>query len=218
MNTLLKQLLDAPDLALLMRDAQAELIREKRKREKFAADLDEDMKAEFINGEVVVHSPVRRNHYVVSNLLVRLLSTHVDKNRIGTVAVEKALIRLTRNDYEPDICFWGLDKSELFDGETMFHPAPDFVVEILSPSTAAYDRGIKLRDYAAHDISEYWIIDPDAEKVEQYLNTGEREYQLQGSFGVGDEIESKAVPAFLLPVKAIFDEQANMETLARIME
>jgi Uma2 family endonuclease len=217
MNPLLKELLKAPDLALLMRDARAELIREKRKRDKFAEELDEDMKAEFINGEVVVHSPVGMRHLDASGNLYSLLKAFVQKNKLGKVVTEKALIRLTRNDYEPDICFWSLSKSELFDRETLFFPAPDLVVEVLSPGTARNDRGIKLRDYAAHEVAEYWIIDPDAQTVEQYINTGDREYQLQESFGLEDEIESQAVPAFLIPVKAIFDEQANMEALSRIL-
>ena len=39
--------------------------------------------------------------------------------------------------------------------------APDLVVEILSPSTAHRDRGIKLDSYARHGVRQYWIVDPD---------------------------------------------------------
>jgi Uma2 family endonuclease len=51
----------------------------------------------------------------------------------------------------------------------MRFPAPDFIAEILSPSTEENDRNIKSTDYAAHGVSEYWIIDPAYRIVEQYL-------------------------------------------------
>ena len=42
----------------------------------------------------------------------------------------------------------------------MKYPAPDFIAEILSPSTDERDRGIKFEDYAAHGVGEYWLLDP----------------------------------------------------------
>lgn len=47
--------------------------------------------------------------------------------------------------------------------------APDFVVEILSPSTKEKDRTLKLRKYREAGVREYWIVDPDREEVEVYL-------------------------------------------------
>ena len=47
--------------------------------------------------------------------------------------------------------------------------APDFVVEVLSPSTAKNDRGYKKDAYAAAGVKEYWIVSPSDKSVEQYL-------------------------------------------------
>src|SRR4030095_9790107 len=44
--------------------------------------------------------------------------------------------------------------------------APLLVVEVLSPSTRAQDRGVKARRYAALGVRHYWILDPDAERIE----------------------------------------------------
>lgn len=44
--------------------------------------------------------------------------------------------------------------------------APTLAVEILSPSTATIDRATKLRLYARHGVSCYWIVDPDARAIE----------------------------------------------------
>ena len=49
--------------------------------------------------------------------------------------------------------------------------APDLVVEILSPSTAYRDRGLKLDRYQKAGVSEYWIVDPERKVVQQYVLT-----------------------------------------------
>ena len=46
--------------------------------------------------------------------------------------------------------------------------APDFVVEVLSPSTSKKDSLIKLRKYKATGVWEYWMVDPDKKKVVVY--------------------------------------------------
>lgn len=49
------------------------------------------------------------------------------------------------------------------------HGTPDLVVEVLSPSTAKYDRGRKKDAYEKCGVREYWIADPANKTVEQYL-------------------------------------------------
>lgn len=104
------------------------------------------VKAEFINGEIVLHSPVKKRHFSVTDLLSSLLSFYVRINKLGRVATEKAMIALTRNDYEPDLVFFSKEKYDTFTDDQMLFPAPDFVVEILSKKTAARDRGLKKQD------------------------------------------------------------------------
>lgn len=70
----LKQLLDSPRLPFIARRIDAMLADEKRRRREFYAQIDEDDKAEFINGDIVIHSPVRLRHNAASGHLVRLLS------------------------------------------------------------------------------------------------------------------------------------------------
>ena len=73
-------------------------------------------------------------------------------------------------------------------------PPPDFVVEVLSPSTERHDRNVKFEDYGAHGITEYWIVDPVAQVVEQYaLPTGSAEYQMLGAWSGDTEIVSVVV-------------------------
>lgn len=49
------------------------------------------------------------------------------------------------------------------------HGAPDLVVEVISPSSARYDRGKKMRAYETAGVREYWLISPEGRSVEQYV-------------------------------------------------
>ena len=60
---------------------------------------------------------------------------------------------------EPDILVV-CDEKKLADGKGVVG-APDFIVEILSPSTAKNDKGAKYRLYRQAGVKEYWIVDPD---------------------------------------------------------
>ena len=128
---------------------------------------------------------------------------------------EKLLITLTRNDYEPDICFFRQAAAQRFTPDQVKFPAPDFAVEVLSDSTASVDRGLKFEDYALHGIAEYWIIDPEQESVEQYLLQGEQ-YALAVKVKSGT-IQSAAIPGFDIPVRAIFDPAEQLIALQTIL-
>ena len=87
---------------------------EAKKRRYFYDVVTEQQKAEFINGEIIVHSPVKLRHAVASDRLMILLNVFVQKHGLGIVFHEKILIVLNRNDYEPDICFFGPEKAKAF--------------------------------------------------------------------------------------------------------
>jgi len=197
-----QQLARSPRLPVYVQQFQSLLQAEREKRERFYAEMSEGQKVEFINGEIVMHSPVRLRHNIVSqNVLVRLIA-FVRKHDLGYVGYEKLLIALTRNDYEPDIVYFGSEKAGTFTLDQMKFPAPDFIVEVLSPSTEANDRGVKFLDYAAHGVGEYWIIDPDQEIVEQYALEGEAyDLRIKSDTGI---LQSVAVPGFEISVRAVF--------------
>ncbi len=210
--TLVDQILQSPLLPDLARQINDVVESERPRRQKFFDDLREDEKAEFINGEVFVHSPVRQAHSLVSDALYLLIGMFNMHRRLGEVAHETRLIHLSRNDYEPDICFWHRVKAATFTPDQMRFPAPDFIAEVLSPSTEAHDRGIKLEDYAAHAVAEYWIVDPDSRAVEQYLLRGES--YLPPLKVCDGTLESEAIPGFRIPSQALFDEDVRATVLS----
>ena len=211
----LKTLLQSPRLRLYANEIDDLLAEEDKKRKQFYEKINEDDKAEFINGEIVMHSPVKLWHGVVCNHLFGLLMPYVAKHALGYVGYEKITVSLTRNDYQPDVWYFRKEVADQFAPNQMLFPAPDLVVEVSSPSTKHRDRGVKFDDYAAHGVMEYWMIEPEDQIVEQYLLDGDV-YQLQfkASNGV---VNSMAVEGFNIPVAALFDQNVYFETLQTLI-
>lgn len=200
---ILERLVESPNAIKIIEAAQSVFEKEKIERQKFYDLAHENMKAEFINGEIIFHSPAKLRHWDVSTRLTSSLYTHVRDNKLGIVGAEKVMIRLTRNDYEPDVCFFKQERAILFTSDQMLFPAPDLVVEILSSSTEKIDRGIKFIDYAAHGVSEYWIIDPLKQTAEKYV-LQQGEYMLEVKLSGHGKLQSDVVEGFAVELEQLF--------------
>ncbi len=216
MSSLVEQLYSSPTLPEELEELSRMLTEERGRRLEFYADITPEHKWEFINGQVILHSPALNRHLFACKRLMRMLDSFVATNRLGVVHTEKAMCSFPRNDYEPDIVFFGSAKAGVFGPDTLRFPVPDFIVEILSPSTEERDRGIKMRDYAFHGVGEYWIVDPEAETVEQHFLAGDT-YPAAPRRSDG-ALMSKAVAGFEIPVRAIFDEAENLRALKNLLD
>ena len=217
--SLAEQIMQRSDAALQLEYLQKAFEEEQQNRQSFREWIKDDVKAEFINGKVIIHSPVMKRHWKANDLLSRLLSIYAGKNKLGEIGTEKVMISLTRNDYEPDIVFFSKQKAEKFIENQVLFPAPDFVVEILSKSTAKNDRTIKKEDYALHQIKEYWIIDPLKQRIEQYvLPPNGKVYFPAKLHQSSSYIKSTVIQGFEIPVMAVFDEDINLKSLQELMK
>ncbi len=210
----LRPIVKSPDMPQLLSALQEIWQDEQKRRLAFYDWVTPDIKAEFIDGEIVVHSPVKKKHNIISGAVYSLLNTFAIKYRLGFVGIEKIMTRFVRNDYEPDVVFFGIEKAAAFQDDLTIFPVPDFVVEVLSDSTEERDRGVKFRDYALHGVAEYWIIDPETETVEQYFLV-EEEYILNAALTKGD-IECRVIGGFKIPVRAIFNQEEQIKVLSAI--
>lgn len=212
MEKILEPILNSPRLKDYVAELQEFLSSEDERRNFFYNKITDQEKAEFINGEIILHSPVVMIHNVTLKLLLFAIDKYVRYNNLGFVGYEKLMIRLTRNDYEPDLCFFNQDRADSFSDNQKLFPAPDFIAEVLSESTEKNDRGIKMEDYAAHGVKEYWLIEPRRQYVEQYfLKHGS--FFLHKMYSEGDIIQSQAINGLQLPADAIFVEAANNQYL-----
>jgi Uma2 family endonuclease len=214
-QAILQEIRESPDFAEYVEAMSDTLRREQAARRRFRASAKEDVRAEFINGRVVRHLPARLKHSTIVRHVGTLLDTSVRLKRLGAVHTEQSLCEFKRNDYSPDICFWRTAKSKHFTPDQLIYPVPDFICEVLSPSTAATDRSLKLKDYAMNGVGEYWIADPDREVLQQNLLEEDR-YVLVGEFSEGI-IRSKVVRGFKMPVRAAFDPKEYLVYLKQLM-
>ncbi len=215
-----RTILKSPDAPQQVEALQQALAEEAKRRQAFYEWMDEKTKAEFINGKVVIQTSVRKEHWEISGLLASILSIFASFKKIGRVGVEQVMIQLTRNDYAPDIVFFEKNKAETFTKGQVLFPAPDFVVEILSDSTATTDKTTKKKDYAAHGIREYWIIDAKKCLIDQYflLDKNDKTYFTPKTHRIDDTIESRVIEGFIIPVRALFDEEVNVQTLKDLLK
>lgn len=210
------QVMELPTLPEFVAELDARLTAERERRRRFYEGLPDGAKWEFINGETVMHSPDRVVHMAVRARLERLLSAHVDARGMGLVLGEKGLCVFPRNDFMPDVIYFGTEKAAGLQPGQVRLPIPDLAVEVLSESTASRDRGVKFRDYEAHGVREYWLVDPEAESLEQYV-LGQGGYALVVKSGDG-RVRSRVIEGFEIPIRALFDATANLTALRGLLE
>ena len=129
--------------------------------------LPDDTKAELIDGELVYAMPVNERHNAVQLFIQTVLSLYVVKQGLGRVFADQFEMRLGVQRFVPDASFVLTEHLDRVLPTRIKGPA-DLVVEVLSPDSVARDRGVKLRDYAAAGVQEYWLLDPEAERIEVY--------------------------------------------------
>lgn len=129
---------------------------------------------ELLAGEHVVSaSPAPRHQVLVKRLLLQLHAA-IEQPNLGEVMVSPSDIVLSDEDVvQPDL-YVMLGKNAIRLQQQVVIGPPDLAVEVLSPSTAAIDRGLKRTVLARHGVREYWLVDAERGVVEQYvLSVGE---------------------------------------------
>ncbi len=132
-------------------------------------NLPEGERAELIDGQLITMAPPSPIHQDISAALTSELRNYIKKNA-GNCKVYAApfAVNLNANDdtwVEPDISVI-CDKNKITDRGC--NGAPDFVVEIVSPSSRKHDYRTKMTLYADAGVREYWIVDPAKERTTVY--------------------------------------------------
>ena len=184
--------------------------------EEYLALPDDGRIVEWVDGEIIRHMPTTPLHQNVVIFLIKLLSSYIDRLNLGHLLAAPVEVRLWPDGpaREPDVLFIGRERLGQLT-ERRFEGGPDLVVEVVSPGSVTIDRVDKFLEYERAGVSEYWLIDPDTETVEQYRLAGDS-YELAIKAQTG-ELRSFAVSGFEIPVRALFDEQINQATLRQLL-
>jgi len=103
---------------------------------------------------------------------------------------------------QPDFIYLSEEQLSLI-SQRGIEGAPSLVIEILSPSTAARDRGLKANLYFKHGAQEYWLIDPSLRIVEVFQRGSDR-FDLARTYAGDDMQTSPLLLGFTLKVSRLF--------------
>ncbi|MFZ4815005.1 MAG: Uma2 family endonuclease [Phototrophicaceae bacterium] len=156
---------------------------------------------QLIEGEVVVNmAPLLKHQDIVGNIFVFL--KQLIKQIGGRVYIAPAEVYLnTHNVYEPDVFYLAPDSAAIITEKNVIG-APDLVVEVLSPTTAKYDRQTKFNAYAAAGVREYWVVDPLHNTLEVWQGQSQAFHKL-GTYDPADTFTSPVLGGQSIPVSAL---------------
>lgn len=151
--------------------------------------LPDDVRAELIDGYlIIIDAPTVTHQSIIGELYYYI--RHYIKTKKGSckVILSPVDVRLDNDDktmLEPDLIV--ICESEKSDGKRI-NGAPDFVAEVVSPSSRKRDYLVKLNKYWTAGVREYWIIDPEKETVTTYLFQGSEDTFAVNTYTFRDKI------------------------------
>ncbi len=173
--------------------------------EMFDELVDEDTKAELIDGVMFVHSPASMRHDEVGHFFRTLLGCFVRRRKLGSVFGPDSLVRLApRRRFGPDMYF--LSRGRLARGRRPreFNGVPELIGEVLSPSNRRHDLEVKRPVYREAGVREIWLIDPQRQQVSVDRRRGRRYTTTTRREG---RLESKVLPGFWIDVGWLWQDE-----------
>ena len=135
-------------------------------------DLPEHIVGEIIHGQLVTHPRPAPKHALASSAIGDELISPYQKGRGGPggwwILFEPEL-HLSPHILVPDLAGWRRERLPRIPEIAYFTLAPDWVCEVLSPSTARVDRGDKMLIYASQGVSFLWLLDPVLRTLEIFV-------------------------------------------------
>ncbi len=170
--------------------------------------------AEILGGELVVQPRPAPRHNFTSSSLTSELSPPFQKGRGGSggwIFADEPELHLGFDVLVPDIAGWRRETLSSLPDTAYFETSPDWVCEILSPSTERYDRGIKRRIYAEVGVQYLWLVNPQEQVLEAFKLTG-KDWLLIATVIAGQEVSIEPFNAisFALSVLFPFDPPNNL--------
>ena len=160
--------------------------------------LPDGERAELIDGKIYVMAPPNRRHQDIIFSLSRKIADYIEsKNGDCKVYLAPFAVFLNEDDknyVEPDISII-CDSNKLNDKGCV--GAPDWIIEIVSPSSRKMDYYKKLFKYCTAGVREYWVVDPDRRIVTVY----EFEHDNMEEYSFGEEVPVGIYDGFTIRVE-----------------
>ncbi|NJL90632.1 MAG: Uma2 family endonuclease [Coleofasciculaceae cyanobacterium SM2_1_6] len=166
-----------------------------------------DNKYELVNGELKLMPAASGFHALILHFIFTILEQEISKLKQqwkvmpGTVGVRTA----KRKSRIPDLVILSAEQCQEIRkmSTAVLENPPLLAIEIVSPSNADDDYRYKRSEYAVREIPEYWIVDPEAEKISILLLVSGF-YEVTEFIGE-QEIKSLLFPELKLTAKQVFE-------------
>jgi Uma2 family endonuclease len=162
------------------------------------------IKHEYRRGHVYAMTGAKKPHIIITSNLVRRLGNHLEDTDCIILPLDiKVRLEEANCYYYPDVA---VTCDERDTGSTEdFILYPSLVVEVLSPSTAAFDRGDKFADYqTSPSLQEYVLITQSEIKIECFRLNAEGNWVSQ-TYREGDELELMSID-FRCPIAQVYQK------------
>ena len=139
--------------------------------------LPDNIVGEIIDGELIATPRPALRHSRTMSHLGGVLGPPFDFGNGGPggwIILDEPELHLGENVLVPDLAGWRRERVPELPDAPAFTVAPDWVCEVLSPSTGALDRTRKLPIYAREQVKHAWLVDPSLKTLEVYrlVNNG----------------------------------------------
>ncbi len=161
---------------------------------------------EILDGELSVLPRPRARHAAAASSLGEELGPPFRRGRGGPggwLLLDEPELHLAEDVVVPDLAGWRRERMNVLPDVAFIELAPDWICEVLSPSTARIDRVLKRRLYAREQIRHYWLIDPDAKTLEVERLDGES-YRIVLTASVDDKVRAEPFEAIELDLSLLW--------------
>lgn len=162
--------------------------------------------AEIVDGTLETHPRPRPRHGLAAKRLGGELYGPFDRGRGGPggwIFIDEPELHLGANVVVPDLAGWRRERMPAEPETAFIETPPDWVCEILSPSTVRLDRGPKRRIYAEAGIGHLWLLDPTDGVLEAFALAG-RQWPLLGTVERGETVAQPPFDAVPFPLDDLF--------------
>lgn len=160
---------------------------------------------ELIDGELfVTPAPFRRHQRLVRRLAISLgvhLDAHPDQGEMFTAPFD---VVMTPHDVvEPDLLVVLGDQPDVLT-EKNIQGAPGLVIEVHSPGTRKRDETLKRDLFDRHGVREYWMVDPDRNRVIVYRRAADGSFPLVNTLDANETLTTPLLPGWSLALGHLF--------------
>ena len=171
-------------------------------------DAPEHVVAEILDGELCLSPRPAPRHALAASRLGAALIPPFDRGRAGPGGwwlLDEPELHIGDHVVVPDLAGWRRERMPVLPEEAYFSLAPDWVCEVLSPSTERIDRSRKLAIYATAGVAHVWLVDP-LQRTLEVLRLREAAWMIAAVLTGYDSVRVEPFDAVELELRELWGE------------